>query len=160
MSTDEWNDADLEALLREVADTDEGRAEVAEEHRQLEKDLLRLADPLPPSDFVHQVMTRVATAPARAPSRTEVLTAATIVTVTVGAALALFTAGSGVGGFGTLLADLAITLRNGLVAMGSGLGALWTTAALPLAVGLFVSVGVSLGALRRLAPLAGLKVQS
>jgi hypothetical protein len=150
MSND-WNDPELDALLRELADTDEGRAALAEEHRQLEKDLLRLADPLPPFDFVQQVMTRVATAPARAPSKTEVLTAGSIVMVTVITALALFTAGSGTGGFGLLAAGLAITLRDALVAMGSGLFALWTTAALPLAGGLFVTVGLSLVALRRLA---------
>jgi hypothetical protein len=150
MSND-WNDPELDALLRELADTDEGRAALVEEHRQLEKDLLRLADPLPPSDFVQQVMTRVAAAPARAPSKSEVLTAVGIVMVTVFAALALFTAGSGTGGFGLVLAGLAIALRDALVAMGSGLVALWTTAALPLAVGLFVTVGLSVVALRRLA---------
>ena len=38
-------------------------AAVLEEHRQLEKDLFRLADPLPPPDLVHQVMARVAASP-------------------------------------------------------------------------------------------------
>lgn len=42
-------------------------AAVLEEHRQLEKDLFRLADPLPPPDLVHQVMARVAASPAPAP---------------------------------------------------------------------------------------------
>ncbi|MCI0574336.1 MAG: hypothetical protein L0Y66_26695 [Myxococcaceae bacterium] len=36
---------------------------VLEEHRQMEKDLYRVVDPLPPPDFVQSVMTRVAEAP-------------------------------------------------------------------------------------------------
>ena len=60
-------DLELELLLKELAPTDALRAQLLEEHRQLEKDLLRLADPMPPADFVHAVMAKVATAPARAP---------------------------------------------------------------------------------------------
>ena len=62
MSTD-WNDPELNALLAELADSDEARDELIEEHRQLEKDLLRLVDPLPPHDFVQSVMKKVAATP-------------------------------------------------------------------------------------------------
>ena len=41
----EMNDPELEALLAELAPSDEERVTLLEEHRQLEKDLLRLADP-------------------------------------------------------------------------------------------------------------------
>ena len=74
-------DAETEALLRELAKTDDERDLLLEEHRQLEKDLLRLADPLPPPDFLAKVMTRVAAAPARPVSRADVWSAVAIVGV-------------------------------------------------------------------------------
>lgn len=157
MSTD-WNDAELKALLSELADTEEARAEIAEEHRLLEKDLLRLVDPLPPSDFVQKVMRRVAAAPSRPISRAEVIAAASIVFTTVGAAVVALLAGSNGASVGLALADLAITLRSGLVAMGSGLLALWSTAALPLAVGLSSAVWLSLAVFRRAAQPTAAKV--
>lgn len=146
----EWNDPELDAMLRELAPTELEREALLEEHRQLEKDLLRLADPMPPPDFLQNVMKRVESAPARAVTKGEVATAAGIVTVTMAAAVvALFTVGSGSSGFGLALAELAIRVRDALVAMGSALVAVWSTAALPLAVGLFVTVGLSLFALKR-----------
>ena len=45
-------DLELEAMLAELAPTEAERATLLEEHRQLEKDLLRLGDPLPPPDFL------------------------------------------------------------------------------------------------------------
>jgi anti-sigma factor RsiW len=160
MSTD-WNDPELDALLNELAPTDEARDALLEEHRQLEKDLLRLADPLPPVDFVQQVMKRVEQAPARAMSKGEIVSAASIVTVTVAAAMvALFTTGSGSSGLGLALAQLVISARDTLVAMGSALVAVWNTAALPLAVSLFVTVGLSLVALKRFGGPATAKVTS
>lgn len=157
MSTD-WSDAELKALLSELADTEEARAEIAEEHRLLEKDLLRLVDPPPPSDFVQKVMHRVATAPSRPISRAEVISAASIVFATVGAAVVALLAGSDSTSVGLALADLAIKLRSGLVAMGSGLLALWATAALPLAIGLCSTVWLSLAVFRRVAQPATAKV--
>jgi hypothetical protein len=153
----EESDLELDALLGELSEDD--RALLLEEHRQLEKDLLRLSDPLPPADFVTLVMKREANAPARAVSKAEMFTAAGIVLAAVSAAVvALLTAGSGSGGFGLALADLAIRVRDGLVAMGSGLVAIWTTAALPLAVSLLVTVGLSLVALKRFSQPTAAKV--
>lgn len=151
MSTD-WSDPELEALLSELAPEAESREGLLEAHRQLEKDLLRLADPMPPTDFVQRVMRRVEAAPARSLSRSEVFTAAGIVTFTVAAAvLALFTIGSGSSGVGLALAELVVRVRDALVAMGSALVAVWSTAALPMAVGLLVTVGLLLVALKRFA---------
>lgn len=160
MST-EWNDDDLNALLDELAPDAAEREVLLEEHRQLEKDLLRLADPLPPADFVQKVMKRVEAAPARSMSKMEVATAASIVTFTlVGAVVALFTAGSGSSGIGLALADLAIRVRDALVAMGSALIAVWNTAAVPVAAAVFVTAGVSLFALRRVAMLSTARTHS
>jgi len=147
----EWNDEELASLVAGLADTDEARAALLEEHRQLEKDLLRLADPMPPVDFVALVMRRVEAAPVRPVSRREVMLAGTVVLATVASALGALLASGGLAGLGLGLADLAVKVRDGLVAMGSGLFALWTTAALPLAVALSLSIGLMLLALRRYA---------
>lgn len=153
------NDPELEALLRELAPTDDERAALLEEHRQLEKDLLRLADPLPPPDFLAKVMTRVAEAPARPVSRADVWSAVAIVGVTLALAVGAFLVSGGVtGGFGLALASLVVKLREALVAAGSGLLALWTTAALPLALGVSSLIVASLVALRRFAQPASAKV--
>ena len=74
----EPTDTELEALLAELAPTQAERTTLLEEHRQLEKDLLRLADPLPPPDFLANVMSRVAVAPARPLSRADVWSAVAI----------------------------------------------------------------------------------
>ena len=147
----EIDDRELAELVAGLADTDEARAALLEEHRQLEKDLLRLADPLPPADFVAQVMRKVQAAPPRPVSRREALMVGTVVLAAVASALGALAAGGGLAGFGLRLADLAVKVREGLVAMGSGLSALWSTAALPLAVGLSLSIGLMLLALRRYA---------
>jgi hypothetical protein len=147
----EWTEGELEGLLAGLADTEEARLALLEAHRQLEKDLLRLADPLPPADFVERVMRRVEVAPARPVTRREALIVGAVVLAAVASALGALLAGSGTAGLGLELAGLAIKIRDGLVAMGSGLFALWTTAALPLAVGLSLSIGLMLLALRRLA---------
>ena len=81
------SDAELEALLAELAPTQAERATLLEEHRQLEKDLLRLADPLPPPDFLANVMNRVAEAPARPLSRADIWSAVAIIGVTVSLAV-------------------------------------------------------------------------
>jgi hypothetical protein len=103
-------------------------------------------------------MHRVAAAPSRPISRAEVVTALGIVFTTVGVAVGALLAGSDGASFGLALADLAIKLRSGLVAMGSGLLALWSTAALPLAVGLSSAVWLSLAMLRRVAKPVAAKV--
>lgn len=158
MSQD-FDDRELEALLSELAPTEEERAKLLEEHRQLEKDLLRLSDPLPPADFVGQVMKRVAESPVKV-SKVEVGTAVGIVFVTVALAAVALVAGGGFAGFGLALAQLAVNVRDGLVAMGSGLLALWTTAALPSVVALSMLLAASLVALRRYVRPTNVKVTS
>jgi hypothetical protein len=153
------DDRELEALLSELAPSEEARAKLLEEHRQLEKDLLRLSDPLPPADFVAQVMKRVAESPVKV-SKVEVATAVGIVFVTVALAAVALVAGGGAGGLGLALARLAVNVREGLVAMGSGLLALWTTAALPSVVALSMLLAASLVALKRSARPTNVKVTS
>lgn len=142
-------DEGLEALLAELAPTEEERALLLEEHRQLEKDLLRLADPLPPPDFVQQVMKRVEAAPVQAFSRGDVFTAAGLVFGAVAVAVVSVVSSSGFSGFGLAMAQLVVKLREVLVAMGSGLLALWTTAALPMVVALSLTLAMALVALKR-----------
>jgi hypothetical protein len=152
MATEDLNDGELEALLNELATTPEDRALLLEEHRQLEKDLLRLADPLPPPDFVGQVMHKVATAPPRPVSRADVLTALGVISGALCLALgALVLGGSSSASPGVGLAQLTVQLQGVLVAIGSGLLAVWRTAALPLVAGLAATLLVSLSALKRLA---------
>jgi len=147
---------ELEALLSELAPTEAERSLLLEEHRQLEKDLLRLADPLPPPDFLANVMTRVAEAPARPLSRADVWSAVAIVGVALALAVAALLVSGGVtGGFGLAVASLVVKLREGLIAFGSAIQALWTTAALPTAVGLSLLLVAVLTGFRRLVPAAG-----
>lgn len=147
----EFNDPELEALLAELAPGEAQRVLLLEEHRQLEKDLLRLADPLPPPDFLAKVMSKVAQAPARPISRADVWSAVAIVAVTMSlAVIALMASGGATSEFGLALASLAVKLRAGLVATGSGLLAVWTTAALPTVVALCLLLAATLAAFRRL----------
>jgi hypothetical protein len=144
-------DPEVEALLAELAPDEATRAALLEAHRQLEKDLLRLSDPMPPADFLPGVMARVAAAPPRPLTRTEVVTASLIVVATLGLAVAALAAGGGLaGGFGVTLASVLLLMRDGAVALASALGALWVTAALPLVLALSVLLVSSLVALRRL----------
>lgn len=153
-------DPELKALLLELAPDDAGRARLLEEHRQLEKDLLRLADPPPPPDFLSQVMTRVATEP-KAMSRADVLSAVAILGVTLSLAVAaILASGGATGGFGLQLASLVVKLREGAVAFGSGLAVVWSTAALPLVVVLSLMLTVALAALRRFVQPRAAKVVS
>src|SRR5271156_1517651 len=68
-------------------------AAVLEEHRQLEKDLFRLADPLPPADLVAKVMQRGAAEPL--PLRSEIRVGVSILAATVMAAVLSFVATRG-----------------------------------------------------------------
>ena len=157
----EINDPELEALRAQLAPTEAERVFLLEEHRQLEKDLLRLADPLPPPDFLANVMSRVAEAPARPLSRADVWSAVAIVGVTMSlAVLALLVSGGVTGGFGLALASMVVKLREGLVASGSALLALWTTAALPTVVGLSLLLAATLTAFLRLVQPAPVKAVS
>ncbi len=139
------HDADALAHLRGCADC----AALAEEHRQLEKDLFRLADPLPPPDFVQSVMARVALAPA--PARVELRTGLSILALTLMAATLAFVAAHGnLGLLGTRAASAVVAWRTVFFAASEALAAIWSTAALPLVVTMAGLVVVSTLGLRRL----------
>lgn len=142
------DDDEVEALLRAMAPDEAERAALVEAHRQLEKDLLRLSDPPPPPDFVGQVMARVAAAPPRV-TRREVGTGVGILMGAVALAVSALASGGGLGGLGVSVARLVVGVHDGLVAVGSGLTALWATAALPVVAALAAVLVVSLAALQR-----------
>jgi hypothetical protein len=147
--TDPKDDAELDAMLAELSP--EERAALLEEHRQLEKDLLRLADPLPPADFVHRVMQKVATAPAPAPAAKDIALAVVITVGAMAAGLAAFaTRGVGLDGLGLSIAGFVVHLKYLLAGLGSGFEALWRTAAVPLAVGLATMLIASFAALKKI----------
>ncbi len=147
MSTPE--ELELEALLSELATTDEERALLLEEHRQLEKDLLRLADPMPPPDFLHAVMARVALAPARAPGRSETALAIVIVLVALAVSVLAFGARGDPGEMGLQFTRLVLQLRDTAVGLESAVAALWRTLALPLTLALGVALAACLMAFKR-----------
>ena len=150
---------DPEQLLLDLAlEEPEARAHVAgcrdcaslvELHRQLEKDLLRLADPPPPPDFVHKVMARVQAQPV-APAR-EVWTFAGILAGTLAAlgVLVLTDAGTA-GAWGTRIASFVIGIRDGLEMTAQAGALVWETAALPLMVAAMMALLTLTFAARRL----------
>lgn len=145
---DESLDPEVEAMLNELAPTPEERARLLEEHRQLEKDLLRLQDPLPPPEFLQQVMAKIRTAPAPALSRSDVMVFVGILSAGL-AATGYFTFAQGTEGLGLSLARAVVTAKEFLVAASSGLSALWNTAALPFAIALSATLMTCLVALKR-----------
>ena len=157
----EFEDKELEQLLAELASTDAEREALKEEHRQLEKDLLRLADPLPPPDFLANVMSRVDAAPAPLRLRSELTTASLVLGVTVGLAVTALVATGGAGSsLGLALAQGAVLLRELMVGLGSALSVLWRTAAVPMVAALSMMLAVSLYALRRVAAVPSKAVRS
>lgn len=153
---------ELELLLAEAA---EGSGEsleharacpacaaILEEHRQLEKDLFRLADPLPPPDLLRQVMTRIENAPAPAPASAEIKTGLGILVLSLALWVGTFVArGGGLAELGTTLALVLVRLRSVLLGLASALEVVWRNAAVPLTAALAVVMLLSLFGLRRLA---------
>ena len=140
------HDADALAHLKTCPDC----AAIAEQHRQLEKDLFRLADPMPPVDFVQAVMVRVALEPA--PTRVELRTGLSIRAVTLmGAVLAFVAAHGNLGLLGTRAASSVVAWRNLFFAASEALAAIWSTAALPTVLAMAGLVVVSTLGVRRLA---------
>ncbi len=140
------HDADALAHLRACPSC----ALLVEQHRQLEKDLFRLVDPLPPPDLVANVMARVAREPA--PVRMELKTGLSILAVALMAVTLSFVASHGhIGLLGTRAADMVLTWRNLLFGASEGLRALWTTAAIPLVLTMAGLVVTSVLGLRRVA---------
>ncbi len=106
-------------------------AAIVEEHRQLEKDLLRIADPLPPPDFLFSVMAKVDAHPV--PMRREVWTGLGILAASlIGIVLTFVLDANAAGQLGTAIGSGVVTVRNASVALFHGLGALWETSALPV----------------------------
>ena len=106
---------------------------IIEEHRLLEKDLFRMADPHPPPDLVHKVMARVAAEPS--PLRRELWTGLSILAASLVTGLALLlTNDAALSGAGTTLARLVVDGKAFADALLSGINALWSTAAVPLVV--------------------------
>jgi len=125
-------------------------AALVEEHRQLEKDLFRLVDPLPPPDLVARVMARVAAEPA--PVRLELKTALSILAVALMAAVLTFVANHGnIGLLGLRAASGVVAWRHLFMGVGDALAAIWSTAALPFVVAMTGLVISSVWGLRRLA---------
>jgi anti-sigma factor RsiW len=124
-------------------------AEIVEEHRQLEKDLLRLSDPPPPTDLVHKVMARVERAPV--PMRREVWVGGAILAVSVAAATALAITSGAAGLFGTDLARALLWTRGLALTAPNALRAVWETAGLPISLGASVLLVLVLFGLRKLA---------
>lgn len=120
-----------------------------EEHRQLEKDLFRLVDPLPPSTLVSQVMARVHAAPAH--SGLELRTGLGILSAAVALSVACFWAAHGrLGAVGSSVASNVVSWRAVLGALGNAMAVVWHAAAAPLTVALTVTLFAVLVGLRRL----------
>jgi hypothetical protein len=123
---------------------------LVEEHRQLEKDLFRLADPLPPPEFLAQVMAKVEATPT--PARTEIRVGLGILGGVVGLLVVTLALGNtSTGSLSAAAASSLVHMRLWLLGMARGLDVLWRTSSLPLAAGLTVVLVFSLFALRRFA---------
>ena len=124
-------------------------AAIIEEHRQLEKDLFRVADPPPPPDFVQKVMARVERAPV--PVRREVWTGAAILGASLAAAVALAVSSGAAGVFGTELAQALLWMHSFAMTAPDALRAVWHTAALPVVLAASVLLVLVLFGLRKTA---------
>lgn len=139
--------AEVKAQWQAHVETCADCAEAAETHRQLEKGLFRLVDPLPPPSLVSRVMARVDAASSA--SRVEARTGLAILGVALVLSLSgLFAAHASVASFGVGAAHAVLTWRSVGIALLHALGVLRATAIVPL-----VLVGGSL----LLASLAGLR---
>lgn len=151
---------DLEVLFTEL-EAGEGPAldhaaecalcsSVLEEHRLMEKDLFRLADPLPPPSLVANVMARVAAEPP--PLRRELWTGLGILATALLAGFGyLFTSDRALSQVGTAVARGVVDGRAFVEALAAGGHALWSTAAGPVAAVLALFLLLSLFGLKRFA---------
>lgn len=151
---------ELEQLFQELADghgpaLDHAKdcevcGAILADHKELERDLFRLADPFPPANFVSQVMAKVQTAPA--PVHTDVKTGVAILVAALVLSVVSYVAlGGGLAQLGLVAANGAMLVRDLVLGVGHALGALWKTAALPMSVALTALLAASLLALRKLA---------
>ncbi|WP_338866476.1 hypothetical protein [Myxococcus stipitatus] len=123
---------------------------ILEEHRLMEQDLYRLADPLPPPTLVASVMARVATEPV--PQRREVWSGLVILMSSlVGGLGVLVMSDQAMGRLGTGVASLLVEGRGFVEGLLSGARALWSTEGLAIAAILALLLLTSLAGLKRLA---------
>jgi len=123
---------------------------VLEEHRLMEQDLYRLADPLPPPMLVANIMARVAVEPM--PQRTEVWSGvAILLTSLLGGLGYLLMDDQALGRLGTGVAAFVVEGRMFADGILSGAHALWSTAGLAVATTLAFLILTSLFGLKRLA---------
>lgn len=123
---------------------------VMEEHRLMEKDLYRLSDPLPPPSLVANVMARVAAEPP--PLRRELWTGLGILATALLAGFGyLLGSDRALSQLGTALARMVVDGRLLIDALLTGVNALWSTAAGPVAAVLALFLFVSLFGLKRFA---------
>lgn len=128
----------------------EACAAVLEDHRLMEQDLYRLADPLPPPTLVTSVMARVSAEPV--PRRREVWSGmAILLTSMLGGLGYLVMSDQALGRLGTGLASVLVQGRPFVEGVLSGANALWTTAGLTVACSLAFILLTSLYGLKRLA---------
>ncbi len=129
-----------------LASCDACRA-LAEMHRQMEKDLFRIQDPLPPADFVASVMARVE---ASRPPRQEVRQGFAIFASALAVALGSFVVmGGSPAELGVRLARAMISLRGAFFSLSGLVESMWSQPALVLGAALFVFVATSLVQNRR-----------
>jgi hypothetical protein len=150
--------SEFEAWLSQQAQSSEEADLLRESHRLLEQDLFRLSDPLPPGDFLQNVMAKVEASPRPALAKTEILSGLGIVGFAIGLALyAIFHGTSG--SIGLSIGNILVFVREAYVALDAVLEALWSTAAIPLSMVVCLSLMVSLFGLKRMAqPAVGQKV--
>jgi predicted anti-sigma-YlaC factor YlaD len=126
-------------------------ASILEEHRQLEKDLFRLVDPLPPPDLVALVMRRVAAEPL--PLRAEMRVGLSIMAATLMAAVLSFVATRGpIGLLGASAARALVSWKTTFLGLNNAVQVTWSTTTIPLAVCLSFVLFLSVVGLRRVAP--------
>jgi len=129
-----------------------------EEHRQLEKDLFRLADPPPPVDLVARVMQRVAAEPP--PVRAEMRAGLSILAATLMAAVLSFVATRGpIGLLGASAARAVVSWKTVLWGLNNALQVVWSTTAIPLTVSVTLLLFLSLVGLRRVAPARTVEIE-
>jgi predicted anti-sigma-YlaC factor YlaD len=133
-------------------------AALLEEHRQLEKDLFRLADPLPPFDLVAKVMQRVAAEPL--PVRHEVRVGFSILVATLMATVLSFVATRGpIGLVGASVARALVSFKTTLFGLHNAVQVAWSTTTIPLAVSLSLVLFLSLVGLRRVTPVRTAEIE-
>ena len=153
------NCPELEALFTGIAEGDQALLAhakdcpdcslILEEHRQLEKDLFRVVDPLPPPNFTMAVMAKVAAAPV--PVSSEIRSGVAVLILSLGSFFALlFMNGRSLADAGAGLARMILGTRTFFIAAAKALEAVWGTAAVPFVAVCFLVLLTSLLGLRRL----------